>query len=166
MQPGVPFTAVVHADAGRVQLVRHPDSARVLAFDSSLEAFRFAVGLGLAGFSATGTVAAPADDLLHVVAGDEDATDLLRHVAFARTRQDVSTDELDDHQVLAVLRASGGRGASHEDFVEAGLAPRYAVSMRRLVEDQGCGVTVGFTTGAARWVLTAEPGVARPAVAA
>jgi hypothetical protein len=157
-----PFTAVAHVDEGRVRLVRHPDSGNVVAFDSADDAFRFSVALGLADFRAVGTVTAPEDDLLHVVAGEEEAAELVRMVAFARTRRNESTEEFDDAQVLAVLRASGPRGASHEDFVEAGLAPRYVASMRRLVDLQGCGVSVEFTTGAARWVLTAERGMAAP----
>lgn len=164
---GCPFTAVVHLDdRGRARLVKHPDTGHVVAFDSSDDAFRFAVALGLAGFAAVGAVTAPVDELLHVVGSDEDAGDIVRLIAFARTRAGESTDAVDDQQVLAVLRASGRRGASHEDFLEAGLAPRYIAAMRRLVDEQGCGVTVDFATGAARWVLTAEPQTASLMIAA
>lgn len=162
-----PFTAVAHLDEdGRPALVQHPDSGRVVAFDASDDAFCFAVALGLAGMTSVGCVEAPANELLHVVVSDEEATDVVRQLAFAGARRGASTDEFDDDHVLAVLRASGGRGASHEDFLEAGLGPRYVAAMRRLVDDHGCEVTVDFTTGAARWVLVREPSHARPAVAA
>ena len=162
-----PFTAVAYLDEnGRAALVKHPDSGRIVAFDASDDAFCFMAALGLAGLAGVGAVAAPVDELLHVVGSEEEATDIVRQVAFAGARKGGTTDEFDDHHVLAVLRASGGRGASHEDFLEAGLGPRYIAAMRRLVDAQGCDVSVDFTTGAARWVLVREPEVARRVPAA
>ena len=153
-----PFTAIAYLDeAGRAALVKHPDSGRVVAFEASDDAYCFAVALGLAGVVSAGAVAAPPDALLHLIAADEEAADVVRQVAYAGARRGASTDEFDDHHVLAVLRASGRRGASHEDFLEAGLGPRYIAAMRRLVDAQGCDVSVEFTTGAARWVLVREP---------
>jgi hypothetical protein len=61
--------------------------------------------------------------------------------------------EFEDRLVLAVLEAAGPRGASHEDFVEAGLARGYVAGLRRLVDDRGVAIDVGFTTGAARWTI-------------
>jgi hypothetical protein len=59
----------------------------------------------------------------------------------------------DDDLVLAVLEAAGPRGASHEDFVEAGLARGYVAALRRLVDETGIEIRIDFTTGAARWSL-------------
>ena len=59
----------------------------------------------------------------------------------------------EDERVLAVLEAAGVRGASHEDFVEAGLARDYVAGLRRLVDERGFDVRIDFTTGAARWAL-------------
>jgi hypothetical protein len=68
------------------------------------------------------------------------------------------TDIARDHsQVRAVLDASGPRGASHEDFVEAGLARGYIAALRHMVDAEGHDIRVDFTTGTARWSLTAEP---------
>lgn len=157
-----PFTAVAYIDQdGRTALVEHPDSGKVVAFEASDDAFVFAAALGLAGVTGAGTVAAPVNDLLHVMSSKDEATEIVRQIAFAGARRGATTDEFDDQHVLAVLRASGGRGASHEDFVEAGLGPRYIAAMRRLVDTQGCDVTVDFTTGATRWVLVREPDAAR-----
>jgi hypothetical protein len=55
--------------------------------------------------------------------------------------------------VLDVLTAAGARGASHEDFVEAGLSPDYVSSLRELVDERGIEIRTDFTTGQARWVL-------------
>ena len=66
-----------------------------------------------------------------------------------------STHE-DERLVLDVLEAAGGRGASHEDFIESGLARGYVAALRRLVDD-GIGIRVDFTTGAARWALEPDP---------
>ena len=52
---------------------------------------------------------------------------------------------------LDVLTRAGERGASHEDFVEAGLATGYVRELRELVDERGFEIRVDFTTGAARW---------------
>jgi hypothetical protein len=65
--------------------------------------------------------------------------------------------ERDQAQVRAVLEAAGVRGASHEDFVEAGLARGYISALRRLVDDEGLEIRVDFTTGTPRWTLAREP---------
>jgi hypothetical protein len=57
---------------------------------------------------------------------------------------------------LDVLRSAGPRGASHEDFVEAGLARDYIASLRELVDDYGIEIRTDFTTGQARWVLAGD----------
>jgi hypothetical protein len=63
----------------------------------------------------------------------------------------------DRSQVRAVLDAAGPRGASHEDFVEAGLARGYIAALRHMVDAEGFVIRVDFTTGTARWSLSAEP---------
>ena len=55
--------------------------------------------------------------------------------------------------VRTVLRQAGPRGASHEDFVEAGLARDYIATLRDLVDDEGLQIRTDFTTGQARWAL-------------
>ena len=55
--------------------------------------------------------------------------------------------------VLVVLDDAGARGASHEDFVEAGLARSYVSALRKLVDESGLEIRVDFTTGTARWAL-------------
>ena len=55
-------------------------------------------------------------------------------------------------EALDVLTAAGPRGASHEDFVEAGLARDYIPSLRELVDD-GIDIRTDFTSGQPRWVL-------------
>jgi hypothetical protein len=70
----------------------------------------------------------------------------------------MSTYALDIHdeaQVIAILEAAGPRGASHEDFVEAGLARSYIDVLHHLVGDEGCEIRVDFTTGSTRWALSA-----------
>jgi hypothetical protein len=69
----------------------------------------------------------------------------------------------DDDLVLAVLEAAGPRGASHEDFVEAGLARGYVAALRRLVDETGIEIRIDFTTGVARWALQTDPAVQRQA---
>ncbi|MEA2425616.1 MAG: hypothetical protein QOH13_2026 [Thermoleophilaceae bacterium] len=64
--------------------------------------------------------------------------------------------ERDRSQVRAVLEAAGARGASHEDFVEAGLARGYIAALRHLVDVECREIGVDFTTGAARWSLRPE----------
>ena len=56
--------------------------------------------------------------------------------------------------VLHVLLAAGPRGASHEDFVEAGLGTGYIGQLRRLVDEDGLQIRTDFTTGQPRWALT------------
>jgi hypothetical protein len=58
-----------------------------------------------------------------------------------------------DQMVRRILEAAGPRGASHEDFVEAGLARDYIATLRRLVDECGIRIRTDFTTGQARWVL-------------
>jgi hypothetical protein len=64
---------------------------------------------------------------------------------------------------LDVLTNAGPRGASHEDFVEAGLARDYISSLRELVEEYGIEIRTDFTTGQTRWALAGD---ASPVVAA
>jgi hypothetical protein len=65
----------------------------------------------------------------------------------------------EEHNVLSVLEAAGPRGASHEDFVEAGLAGDYIRVLRQLVDEDGLEVRTDFTTGQARWALEATRGL-------
>jgi len=58
-----------------------------------------------------------------------------------------------NREALDVLSAAGSRGASHEDFVEAGLARDYIATLRRLVDDDGFQIRIDFTTGQARWIV-------------
>jgi hypothetical protein len=61
-----------------------------------------------------------------------------------------------DHEAVRhVLEAAGPRGASHEDFVEAGLGTDYIAVLRRLVDDEGFSIRTDFASGQARWALTA-----------
>lgn len=71
--------------------------------------------------------------------------------------------ELDRERVRAVLEAAGPRGASHEDFVEAGLARGYIAALRHLVDEGGLEIRTDFTTGAARWALATEGATERRA---
>ena len=64
--------------------------------------------------------------------------------------------EQEREQVRAVLEAAGPRGASHEDFVEAGLARDYIGTLRHLVDVEGLQLRTDFTTGQARWVLVSD----------
>jgi len=59
----------------------------------------------------------------------------------------------EDDQVLAILEQAGPRGASHEDFVEAGLARGYVAALERLVDQRGVAIRMDFATGIARWTL-------------
>jgi hypothetical protein len=65
---------------------------------------------------------------------------------------DITTFD-EERLVLGVLAAAGARGASHEDFVEAGLAGEYVVVIRRLVDQDGLTVRTDFTTGQLRWAM-------------
>jgi len=58
--------------------------------------------------------------------------------------------------VREILESAGPRGASHEDFVEAGLARNYIATLRRLVDDEGLQIRTDFTTGQARWALVVD----------
>lgn len=66
------------------------------------------------------------------------------------------TTQTDDDLVREILEAAGPRGASHEDFVEAGLARDYIATLRRLVDVGGLQIRTDFTTGQARWALVAD----------
>ena len=56
-------------------------------------------------------------------------------------------------QVRAVLEAAGSRGASHDDFVEAGLARCYVSALTQLVDEEGVQIRTDFATGIVRWSL-------------
>ena len=64
----------------------------------------------------------------------------------------------DEQMVRRILEAAGPRGASHEDFVEAGLARDYIATLRRLVDVRGLQIRTDFATGQARWALVTDPG--------
>jgi hypothetical protein len=66
------------------------------------------------------------------------------------------TSQTDEQLVREILEAAGGRGASHEDFVEAGLARDYIATLRRLVDIGGLEIRTDFTTGQARWALVTD----------
>jgi hypothetical protein len=66
------------------------------------------------------------------------------------------TTPSDSQLVREVLEAAGTRGASHEDFVEAGLARDYIATLRHLVDVEGVQIRTDFTTGQARWVLLTD----------
>lgn len=57
---------------------------------------------------------------------------------------------------LDVLASAGPRGASHEDFVQAGLARDYISSLRELVDEHGVDIRTDFTTGQTRWILAGD----------
>jgi hypothetical protein len=63
------------------------------------------------------------------------------------------TSYSDERAVREILEAAGPRGASHEDFVEAGLGTDYIAALRRLVDDEGLQIRTDFATGQARWAL-------------
>jgi hypothetical protein len=63
------------------------------------------------------------------------------------------TTRSDEEAVLAILEEAGPRGASHEDFVQAGLARDYIRTLKLLVEQNGVEIRTDFTTGQARWIL-------------
>jgi hypothetical protein len=75
--PAPELTAVVRLDAGRLALVRHPADNRIVAFDDAGAAFAFAVSLELAGAPSAGTVAAPADEAVHMLERGVSAFDLI-----------------------------------------------------------------------------------------
>jgi hypothetical protein len=63
------------------------------------------------------------------------------------------TRRTDEEIVRSILNEAGPRGASHEDFVEAGMAAGYIGALRRLVDEEGLSIRTDFTTGQARWAL-------------
>jgi hypothetical protein len=67
-----------------------------------------------------------------------------------------TTTRSDELLVRGILEAAGPRGASHEDFVEAGLARDYIATLRRLVDDRGLQIRTDFTTGQPRWVVVTD----------
>jgi hypothetical protein len=66
------------------------------------------------------------------------------------------TTPTDRQLVRAVLQSAGPRGASHEDFVEAGLARDYIGTLRALVDAEGVEIRTDFTSGQARWALVTD----------
>jgi hypothetical protein len=66
------------------------------------------------------------------------------------------TTPTDEQLVREILEAAGPRGASHEDFVEAGLARDYIGTLRQLVDVEGLEIRTDFTTGQARWALLGD----------
>lgn len=66
------------------------------------------------------------------------------------------TRQTDEQLVREILDAAGPRGASHEDFVEAGLARDYIATLRHLVDAEGLEIRTDFTTGQARWALVTD----------
>ena len=68
----------------------------------------------------------------------------------------LGTIRSDRELVRGILEAAGPRGASHEDFVEAGLARDYIATLRHLVDNDGVRIRTDFTTGQARWALVAD----------
>ncbi|HEX6712986.1 MAG TPA: hypothetical protein VF066_06360 [Thermoleophilaceae bacterium] len=66
------------------------------------------------------------------------------------------TNQTDEQLVREILDAAGPRGASHEDFVEAGLARDYIATLRHLVDTEGLEIRTDFTTGQARWALVTD----------
>jgi hypothetical protein len=69
---------------------------------------------------------------------------------------DALTTQTDEQLVREILAAAGPRGASHEDFVEAGLARDYIGTLRHLVDAEGLEIRTDFTTGQARWALVTD----------
>lgn len=67
------------------------------------------------------------------------------------------TRPTDRQLVRAVLESAGPRGASHEDFVEAGLARDYIATLRALVDTDGVEIRTDFTSGQPRWTLSRAP---------
>jgi hypothetical protein len=74
-------TAVIRLTGQRLELVRHPLDGQVIAFDSADDAFAFAVSLELTGAAASaGTLEAPVDELVHLLAPGVTAFDLDRQM--------------------------------------------------------------------------------------
>jgi hypothetical protein len=149
-------SSVVWLDNDRPELVRHPDTGRVVAFADAGTAFAASVALGVAGYSSPGTVTTPLDEVVHLIEDAVAASDLVGTLVAAMELHLTGEREREEQSVLDVLAAAGPRGASHEQFVEAGLAPGYIAVLRRLVDERGIQVKVDFTSGAARWALPAR----------
>jgi hypothetical protein len=149
------FTSVVWLDEDRPEMLRHPLSGQVVAFVDAEAAFRTSIALGVAGYASTGTISAPLDQVVHLVPDAAAASGLMRTLVHDMDRRFASETQREEEAVLAVLEQAGPRGASHEQFVEAGLAPGYIAVLRRLVDERGCEVKVDFTSGSARWALPA-----------
>jgi hypothetical protein len=66
------------------------------------------------------------------------------------------TTRTETELVREILEGAGPRGASHEDFVEAGLARDYIATLRHLVDVDGLQIRTDFTTGQARWALVTD----------
>ena len=77
------LTAVVHLVDSRLHLARHPADGRVVAFEETDAAFAFAVSLEIGGVASAGTVAAPRDEPLHLLAPGTTARDLYPPVSQA-----------------------------------------------------------------------------------
>jgi hypothetical protein len=75
----------------------------------------------------------------------------------------VTPSDWQEDIVVRVLQDAGPRGASHEDFTEAGVAPGYIAVLRRMVDESRLDLRVDFTTGAARWALDPSAGQRRAA---
>jgi hypothetical protein len=74
----------------------------------------------------------------------------------ARVTVEAMTSRTEAELVREVLESAGSRGASHEDFVEAGLARDYIATLRYLVDSDGLQIRTDFTTGQARWALVTD----------
>lgn len=69
---------------------------------------------------------------------------------------DAITTATEQQLVREILEAAGPRGASHEDFVEAGLARDYIAILRHFVDTEGFEIRTDFTSGQARWALVGD----------
>jgi hypothetical protein len=146
-------SSVVWLHNDRPELLRHPFTGRVVAFADARSAFEASVALGVAGYASPGTVTAPLDEVVHLVDDDVSTSDLLATLVTGMELRLAAEHESQEQAVLDVLSSAGPRGASHEQFVEAGLAPGYIAILRRLVDRRGIQVKVDFTSGTARWAL-------------
>lgn len=76
-------TCVVHLSYGRLELARHPADGRVIGFDDPDDAFAFAVSMEMNGAVAAGTVAAPSDEVFHLLERGASARDLYAPIPLA-----------------------------------------------------------------------------------
>jgi hypothetical protein len=74
--------------------------------------------------------------------------DVRSHEAKRRPR----ADEL---LVRSIIESAGSRGASHEDFVQAGLARDYIRALQQLADEGGLRIRTDFTSGQVRWARLA-----------